>query len=581
MLQDIVTKGSTDRSVTVRIIDSADGTPETGVVFNTSGIALWYRREGAAKVDITEATLAALTTAHADGGFLHVSDGVYRVDLPDAAFATGANYVDFGGTVTGMIVIGGRVRLVDYSLEDAVRMGLTALPNAAAEAAGGLYTRGTGPGQINQPANGMVDANVVRNAGTAIVATGGRQEVNTTHFNGTAATASAGRPEVNTTHAAGTAWGSGAITAGAIATDAIGAAELATDAVTEIVTAVWAAAARTLTANPGLDAAAIRTALGLASANLDTQLTAIDDFLDTEVAAIKSKTDNLPSDPADQSLIIAATDAVMTRLGAPAGASMSADIAAVKTQTAAIETDTQDLQTQVGAAGAGLTALASAAALSTVDTVVDAIKVTTDKLDDTLEDDGGTFRFTTNALEQAPSGGGGGLDAAGVRAAIGLASANLDTQLSNISGNVTAILADTGTDIPASLATIAGYLDTEVGAIKGVVDKLDTAMELDSGTYRFTAAALAEAPAGGGGGSTDWTSTERAHIRHRLGIDGSALSPSATPSLATAATLTEVKGKTDALTFTISGKVDANITHVIGDAVQEDGADDTNWGAAP
>ena len=45
------------------------------------------------------------------------------------------------------------------------------------------------------------------------------------------------------------------------------------------------------------------------------------------VAAIKAKTDNLPSDPADQSLVIAATDAVMTRLGAPAGASIAGDIA--------------------------------------------------------------------------------------------------------------------------------------------------------------------------------------------------------------------------------------------------------------
>jgi hypothetical protein len=130
-LLDIVTKGSTDRSVVLRIIDETTGVPETAVVFNTSGIALWYRREGAAKTDITEATLAALTTAHTDGGFLHVSDGVYRLDLPDAAFATGANYVDVGGTVTGMIVIGGRVRLVDYSLEDAVRMGLSALVSTA------------------------------------------------------------------------------------------------------------------------------------------------------------------------------------------------------------------------------------------------------------------------------------------------------------------------------------------------------------------------------------------------------------------------------------------------------------------
>lgn len=54
---------------------------------------------------------------------------------------------------------------------DIVRMGLTALPNAAAEAAGGLYTRGTGAGQVNQPANGLIDANTLRIAGTAASAT--------------------------------------------------------------------------------------------------------------------------------------------------------------------------------------------------------------------------------------------------------------------------------------------------------------------------------------------------------------------------------------------------------------------------
>lgn len=137
-LLDILKKGVTGRSVTIRIIDSTDGTPETGVVYNTAGIDLWYRRQGAAKVSITEATLASLTAAHADGGVLHIGDGYYRLDLPDAAFASGAQHVDVGGTVTGMIVIGGRVRLTDFDLEDAVRAGLTALPNVAAGANGGL-----------------------------------------------------------------------------------------------------------------------------------------------------------------------------------------------------------------------------------------------------------------------------------------------------------------------------------------------------------------------------------------------------------------------------------------------------------
>ena len=131
-------KGTTDYSVELKIIDSTDGTPETGVVFNTAGIDLWYRREGAVSTDITEATLAALTTAHADGGFLAINDGIYRLDLPDAAVATGADYVYVGGTVTGMIVIGGRIKLTDIDMNDGVRGGMTALPNAAADAAGGL-----------------------------------------------------------------------------------------------------------------------------------------------------------------------------------------------------------------------------------------------------------------------------------------------------------------------------------------------------------------------------------------------------------------------------------------------------------
>jgi len=74
------------------------------------------------------------------------------------------------------------------------------------------------------------------------------------------------------------------------------------------------------------------------------------------------------------------TGDVYARVGAPAGASVSADIAAVKSDTAATLTDTAE----IGVAGAGLTALASAANLATltgyVDTEVAAIKAKTDSL---------------------------------------------------------------------------------------------------------------------------------------------------------------------------------------------------------
>ena len=116
----LIQKGSVDRSVDLYIIDSTDGTPEVGVLFNTAGIDLKYRRDLSAAVSITEATLAALTTAHADGGFLEIGNGVYRLDLPDAAWAAGADHVTIFGTVTGMIVLPVTVQLVAYDPESAL-----------------------------------------------------------------------------------------------------------------------------------------------------------------------------------------------------------------------------------------------------------------------------------------------------------------------------------------------------------------------------------------------------------------------------------------------------------------------------
>ena len=103
MILDVVTKGTTDYSCMVRVVDSTDGTPETTVAYNTAGVDLWYRRPGGAHTSITEATQTE-GGAHSDGGFVHVSDGYCRLDLPDAAVASGADYVDVGGTFTGIII---------------------------------------------------------------------------------------------------------------------------------------------------------------------------------------------------------------------------------------------------------------------------------------------------------------------------------------------------------------------------------------------------------------------------------------------------------------------------------------------
>lgn len=203
--------------------------------------------------------------------------------------------------------------------------------------------------------SGDIKVDVQSFGGTAGTFASGRPEVNMTHIAGSAVSTSSAQLGVNVVNAAGTAWGSGAITAASIATDAIGAAELAADAATEIATAVWAATTRLLTAGTNivlakgtgvtgftdLDAAAVRTAVGLASANLDTQLgllataanlATVAGYVDTEVAAIKAKTDNLPSDPADASDIAAAFSTVNGKLDT-IDDFLDTEIAAIKAKT--------------------------------------------------------------------------------------------------------------------------------------------------------------------------------------------------------------------------------------------------------
>jgi len=165
----LIQKGTTNVSVELEIIDSADGTPENGVVWNTAGIDLQYRRDAALSTAITEATLAALTTAHTDGGFLLIGNGAYRFDLPDAACASGVDKVFIHGTVTGMVVIPCVIQLVDYDPFDATRLGLAALPNAPADAAGGLPISDAGgldlDGMNTTVASRMAEASINTTAG--------------------------------------------------------------------------------------------------------------------------------------------------------------------------------------------------------------------------------------------------------------------------------------------------------------------------------------------------------------------------------------------------------------------------------
>lgn len=146
----IITAGKANVTVDVYFVDddggTAPGEPTTGLLFSDieTGGSASYHRQGAARVDFTLVT-QTVAGVHTDGGFVLIDDtnmpGVYRLDVPDAAFVTGADYV-----VIQLVAAGANnsimrpllIDLTDVDLRDSVRGGMTALPNAAADAAGGL-----------------------------------------------------------------------------------------------------------------------------------------------------------------------------------------------------------------------------------------------------------------------------------------------------------------------------------------------------------------------------------------------------------------------------------------------------------
>lgn len=107
--------------------------------------------------------------------------------------------------------------------------------------------------------------------------------------------------------------------------------------------------------------------------------------------------------------------------------------------------------------------------------------------------------------------------------------------LQTVDDNVDAVLEDTGTTLPSTLSTIAGYIDTEIAAIKAVTDNLPDAGAL---TSLATAAALTT-------------------------VDS---------------VVDAIKAKTDSLTFTKTGEVDANVQSINDVTITGDGAPGTEFG---
>jgi hypothetical protein len=204
----------------------------------------------------------------------------------------------------------------------------------------------------------------------------------------------------------------------------------------------------------GLDAAGVRGAVGLASANLDTQLAAIDDYVDSEVAAILADTgtDGVVLGANSITASVIATDAI--------GATEIATDAIGATEIAAAAITSSEFGT-----GAIDATVIAADAIGASELAADAIT---------------SAELASSGVTEIQSGL-STLSAAGVRTAIGMATADLDAQL----------------------VAIDDAVDTEVASILATSDELaDTLQDQGGGVFGFTAAALQDGPGGGSGGST-------------------------------------------------------------------------------
>ena len=304
--------------------------------------------------------------------------GLYEFQFADARFSV-SSARSLRITVTGatnLLTAHWRIALVQFDPFDTVRLGLTALPNAAAEASGGLPTLSAA-----QASNGTIQANVHR------------------WLTGTPNALQSGRVDSYL---------------GAVASGVIAAASFAANALD----AVWSTTTRILTAA-------------------------------TNITSTGGTT-------------VPQTGDSYARIGAPVGASVSADIAGV-------QSDTDNIQTRLPAAlvSGRMDSNMQAAANG----VITAAVIATDAID--------ADALATDAITEIQSGL-STLTAAGVRTAVGLASANLDTQLDALPTNTELATALAAAD-DAVLAAIAALNNLSQANIRTAVGlasaNLDTQLD--------------------------------------------------------------------------------------------------------
>jgi len=371
-----VKSGTTSLTVNLFIMDSASttGAGKTGLAYNTASLTAYYCLAGAAAAAITLAT-QTVTGAWSSGGFVEIDatnmPGWYRLDVPNAAIASGRfSSIHLKGA-SGMAPLPLEIELTAVDNSDSVRGGLTALPNVNSGSAGAIITSGTGTAQLSV-SGGVGQADVAKWLGTgaSTPTVAGVPNVNCKTWNDLATVALplvptvAGRTlDVSAGGEAGIDWanvGSPTTVVGLSGTT-VGTVTLVTTTTTvtnqltaaQIATGVW----QDSTAGDFTAASSIGKSLytagvvpggsgGLFISGSNTGTTTFGALTVTGATTFTgAMSGTFPTVTAVGTLTTYTGNTPQTgdsfaRLGAPAGASHAADVAAVKVDTAAILVDT-------------------------------------------------------------------------------------------------------------------------------------------------------------------------------------------------------------------------------------------------
>lgn len=301
--------GTTDRTILVWIPDpsSTTGAGKTGLA--AAAVTVTYTRvETDNDVVHSDATssvndLSALTDAHNDWGWKEVSStlskGLYRLDLADAVFATGAWYAVVQVTITSGTAaatpkafklvahdpadLGTKQSGDSYAIVNSGTHGNAALKTLIDAVDNFIDTEITDLGNRLPAAlvSGRIDASVGAMAANVLTAAAAAADFGAEIADAVLDEDMTGHQIVGTL---GNAIGDPAGTNSPL-WDMVLALYETYDPINGVIEA------NTTLINGVSAQASIRAAIGLASANLDTQLTAIDDAVDTEIAATLAAVD--------------------------------------------------------------------------------------------------------------------------------------------------------------------------------------------------------------------------------------------------------------------------------------------------